>query len=57
MDITPRLDIPLFISMPKERPMVDIRLWGQAAHVPRRVPGIDVRVEMDDGDGPVDLVE
>ena len=55
--VMPRLNIPLLISMPKERPMVDIRLRGEGPHVPFRVPGIDVCVKVDDGDGAVDLVE
>jgi len=53
----PRLDIPLLISMPKERSMVDIRLRGEGSHVSFRIPRIDMSVKVDDGDGAVDLVE
>lgn len=50
-------DEPLFISVPEERPVVDIRLRGEGSHVPFRVPGIDVRVKVDDGDRAVHGVE
>lgn len=51
------LDEPLFISVPEERPVVDIRLRGEGSHVPFRIPGIDVSVKVDDGDGAVHGVE
>lgn len=50
-------DEPLFISVPEERPVVDIRLRGEGSHVPFRVPGIDVCVKVDDGDGAVHRVQ
>lgn len=51
------LDEPLLVSVPEERPVVDIRLRGEGSHVPFRIPGIDVCVKVDDGDGAVHGVE
>lgn len=44
--------------VPEESPVRDGRLLRDNPRVPRvRVPGVEVRVEVDDGDGPVDLLE
>lgn len=37
--------------------MVDVRLKRRSTRVASRVPGVDVSVEMDDGDGSPDFVE
>lgn len=51
-------DAALARRVPEERPVRDGRLLRDDARVAGvRVPGVEVRVEVDDGDGAVDLFE
>ena len=57
MNVAPGLDVTLFVSVPEERPVVDIRLRGEGTHVPLGIPGVGVCVEVDDRDGSVNFVQ
>jgi len=57
VDVATGLDVALLVSVPEERPVVDIRLRGEGTHVPLGIPGVDVRVEVDDRDGSVNFVQ
>jgi hypothetical protein len=56
VDGTAGADIALFVCLPKEGAVVGARGGRDGAIVAVRIPGVDVRVKVDDRDGTVDFM-